>query len=239
MLTFIDVLNEQTTWQTSFDVKTWFERVSEQSAPSDGSVSEFQSLLSEIRNAVSALHFNQSATLDWLDKYLAKLHLEFCPPGHDDQATSRLLPALRARRSSDSSDSLLRCVGDTMVLQFAQFLSECVQSKQILVGRCEGLFKTATLEDRDGVSQYPHEVELCWREEIPVLVESKLTDDFAIQRCADFFLVTPKGRFCSDSCRFTTFQITKQLKDPNYLAEKQKRYRQGKKDSSATKTTKR
>jgi hypothetical protein len=74
------------------------------------------------------------------------------------------------------------------------------------------------------------EYEKRWRQEIELLNEHGQTKAPELERCPDLFVASPKARFCSDACRFTTFQIAKHVKTPGYHAEKQKRYRKKQSD---------
>jgi hypothetical protein len=70
----------------------------------------------------------------------------------------------------------------------------------------------------------PEHLEKYWRDEIALLAAgSKNTEGW--QRCANLFPAAGKSRFCSDSCRFATFQLVKQVEDSGDLGQKQRRYR--------------
>jgi hypothetical protein len=100
------------------------------------------------------------------------------------------------------------------------------------IARCVGLFRENSNARLSVVRSISNESERRWRDEIDLLKDYELTESPAVQRCADIFLAAPKAKFCSDACRFTTFQLAKQLRDPRYHADKQKRYRNKMTDSN-------
>jgi hypothetical protein len=130
---------------------------------------------------------------------------------------------------SPDADSLLDLLRKTLLLQFAQFIGGIIDSgidETPRIDRCRGVYRDDS--DVPDFAAFPPKVEKQWRDEIELLVQHEAAASDVL-RCEYFFPRTPKGRFCSDSCRFSTFQITKQLAEPNYLADKQKRYRSSKK----------
>ncbi|HEY9788628.1 MAG TPA: hypothetical protein V6D17_24790 [Candidatus Obscuribacterales bacterium] len=141
------------------------------------------------------------------------------------------LPVFRARPRGNSDADILRSIRDTLIVQCAQFLGDSIQSgSQLSVARCEGLVKQGAYPEAR-VSALKPEMEAKWLSEIELLKEVQTHAAKGIQRCEDFFVATSKAKFCSDACRFNTFQIGKQLREPDYLAQKQKRYRSRKKQS--------
>lgn len=131
--------------------------------------------------------------------------------------------------SSPDADSLLELLRKTLLLQFAQFIGGIIDSgidETPRIDRCHGVYRDDS--NVPDLAAFPPKVEKQWRDEIELLVQHEAAASDVV-RCEYFFPRTAKGRFCSDSCRFSTFQITKQLEEPNYLADKQKRYRSSKK----------
>lgn len=121
----------------------------------------------------------------------------------------------------------------TLILNFSSDLSRMIESGDgLFVHRCEGLFRNQKADQISTVSGVNNATEELWRKEIPLIVEQRLEQTPEIQRCADLFVTRSRSKYCSDACRFATFQIAKQLKDPQYLAEKQRRYRQKKSDEN-------
>jgi hypothetical protein len=136
---------------------------------------------------------------------------------------------MAGNHTTPADDKSLEQLRLTLLMQFADFIGGTIDSGMTdaaRIDRCRGLYR----EDSEIplAASFPTAVEDKWRNEIDLLVEyeNSATD---VVRCEYFFPRTPKARFCSDACRFSTFQITKQLQEPNYLADKQKRYRSSKK----------
>jgi hypothetical protein len=59
-----------------------------------------------------------------------------------------------------------------------------------------------------------------WRNELPLLAAYRGPQD--LRRCANLFAASGKTRFCSDACRFATFQLAKQM-DVSTPASKSRR----------------
>ncbi|MBX9693003.1 MAG: hypothetical protein K2Z81_11510, partial [Cyanobacteria bacterium] len=191
----------------------------------------FERTLDFIRMQASEIHFNGRADLKAIDNRMKNIRIEV---GSETYPNASLrLPALHAKIEGDDDDALLKVVEDTVLLQFSIFVGQAHdRSDETIFARCEGIFREESAEAIFPVHEFPLDVELKWRQEIPVLVEQNLEQTPEIQRCADFFIPKGRARFCSDDCRFRTFQLVKQLTDPKYLANKQRRYRQ-KKDSGS------
>jgi len=221
-------LNEQATWMSYEDLIQWFSGLLGRPASlSRTAVVEFQDGLNCIRQQVSAIHFHESVDIPFIDQHLKDISLELISPISSDSAYSNALPRLRARASSSDDDALLRALKQTLIVQFAYFVSEALAQSEIPgIARCEGLYREGSSTHLSPADSLPEETELRWRKEIAALTEAGLESSTDILRCADYFLARSKARFCSDECRFRTFQLTKQLADPGYLAAKQKRYRE-------------
>lgn len=218
ILDWMDVLNEQFEWNTTTDLKKWFAQLTGHEADlSKQAINEFQKSLNFIREQVSALHFNESTDLKTLDKKLSGIKLSM--------SKNAVLPPLHAKTKGTSDADLLKAMEETILLQFASFLSEFLSEENQYLNRCEGLYKEKRSFDDESLAP-EMETEKRWRKEIPILVECKLLASTDIHRCGDFFIGKAQARFCSEACRFRTFQLSKQLTDPDYLADKQRRYRQ-------------
>ncbi len=220
-LYWIDVLNEHTQWTSGQDALDWLYKLTGQRLSiSAQEIAKFFEQLNFIRDQVTSLHFGESLNLgrlqERLDGVALAIHEEYVSDG---------LPLLMARKVSNSDADVLKSVCDTLLLQFAAFLSEAVDTKSSPgIVRCEGLFREGRKE-RKRLGALVSERESAWRAELALLqaAEAEVVDE--IQRCEDLFVYSAKAKFCSDACRFSTFQITKQLKDPGYMKEKQRRYR--------------
>jgi hypothetical protein len=226
-LTWVDILNEQALWTSYEDLITWFSSLLGRPAQvTESALEDFQAGLNFIRRAVSAFHFHEQIDIDCLNNHLKDVNLELgdLKPGADPYAG--VLPAFRARVDRQDDDSILMALKQTFIVQFASFVGETIEhSSGSPIARCEGIYREGSATHLSPVQSFPEDIELRWRKEIQVLSDAGLEKSPEIQRCADFFLPRTKGRFCSDECRFRTFQLTKQLADPGYLAAKQKRYR--------------
>lgn len=218
-LDWMDVLNEQFEWNTTEDLKKWFAKLTgKQTDLPKTAINEFQKCLNFIREQVSALHFDEPVDLKTLDKKLSGIKLSM--------AKANVLPSLHAKVQGTSDVDLLKAMEETILVQFASFLSNLIANdNETALNRCEGLFKEQRSFDKESLAP-PMEIERRWRKEITILTECKLLNSTDIHRCGDFFIGKAKARFCSEACRFRTFQLNKQLTDPDYLADKQRRYRQ-------------
>lgn len=215
-----EILNEEATWHDYGDFATWFSRVAGRlPIPSEAQFAKFRSELNFIREEASRIYFNQEPDASGINKRLSLYSLEI-----DTSATSGTrLPSLLA--VAKPGDEILDRLFGALLVGFAQFVAD-YQSGGPGLCRCEGVFRDARMS-ADSLTA----PEKRYRQEIALLEEVSLLEDPSIQRCADFFVGRSKARFCSDTCRFMTFQISKQLKDPGYLAEKQRRYRSKQRDS--------
>ncbi len=232
-VTWFEALNEQVEWSEPSMMLTWLADVfGFQLQPGDVAQARFISSLRMIRLHLGSAHFDKAFELSWLDE-----ELKLCSPRLNMKRTpGSRLPAFRADAAPDQlgnsesdSDMLIELLRLTLLMQFAEFIASTIDSgaeNSPLVDRCRGLYRGHSKVPEP--ASYPAPVEKQWREEIDLLQEFERAAADVV-RCEYFFPKTAKGRFCSDSCRFSTFQIAKQLQEPNYLADKQKRYRSGKK----------
>lgn len=220
-LHWIDVLNDQTQWTSDQDALDWLYKLTARKlSVSAEDLAAFFEQLDFIREQVTNLHFGEALALnrlqEWLDGVALSVHLDYAVDG---------LPLLMASKGSNSGADVLRSVSDTLLVQFVSFLSETVQTESSSsIVRCEGLFREGRNE-RKRLGALKNERESAWRAELSLLQEAEPHVVDEIQRCEDLFVHSAKAKFCSDACRFSTFQITKQLKDPGYMKEKQRRYR--------------
>jgi hypothetical protein len=213
-LQWLEVLNEQAEWSAPDDVRAWLVKTFQAFEPvSDAEVSTFEEVLSFIRQQANLLHFNGHVDVAGMNERLMNLRLQFTEG-------DRVLPPLRAIAEDES---VLQGLAATLLMEFSFFASASLVDPKVSISRCEGLYREKSSRVLASVFSGPFEPR--WRQEIPLLVEKNLVDSADVQRCGDFFLAKPKSRFCSEACRFTTFQLTKQLLDPGYLAAKQKKYR--------------
>lgn len=215
-----EILNEEATWHDYGDFSAWFSQVAGRlPVPEKMRYEKFCSELDFIREQASLIYFDQKPDVISINKQLKLYSLEI-----DAEATSETrLPSLLA--VARPGDQILDRLYGSLLVGFAQFVADNQNGGPGLC-RCEGVFRDARMSDVPLT-----EPEKRYRQEISLLEEKSLLDDAGIQRCADFFVGRSKARFCSDTCRFMTFQISKQLKDPRYLAEKQRRYRSKQRDS--------
>jgi hypothetical protein len=213
-LQWLDVLNEQAEWASPDGVRGWLDKAFDAFEPvSDQEIASFEEVLNFIRQQANLLHFRSQPDVSALNARLAILKLEFAEG-------TKVLPPLRAIADEDST---LQGLSATLLLQFAFFASAAMSDPKVAISRCEGLYREKSQRVLASVFSGPFEQR--WRQEIPLLVDKNLVDSPDVQRCGDFFVAKAKSRFCSETCRFTTFQLTKQLLDPGYLAAKQKKYR--------------
>jgi len=224
---WINVLNEETQWHNQADMRQWLAAICGHNLEfTKPDLDDFQKSIDQIRSTIDALHFGGVPDLDWLDEQLAGIKLTVCYESFLPQSLSQVLPLLHAQVQGNNSHDLLRALTQTLLLQFAEFVAGALGDEQApSIARCEGLFRESGHPTLSMVHSIPEASERKWREELEFLKQNDLTTTAAVQRCADIFIAGPKARFCSDACRFTTFQLVKQLKDPRYHADKQKKYR--------------
>ncbi len=236
MINWLDLLNAQTTWSAKDHlegfisdllgqpVATW----SKNGAISSENAKLVSNAIIYMRYQLSAKHFNAPVNLNFANERLGQCHFRLHQP---EPGSNCQLPLLRAVPAGTDEDSVVAALIDTYVLQFSQYISsaiECLPS--YIVSRCEGLHKAAQLAECDQYYQDNKELESQWISELKTADHKALDHLLEVARCADFFLQKGNGKFCSDACRFSTFAIRKQVSDPKYHAEKQKRYRSKVKD---------
>ena len=215
-------MNEQTVWTEPKNLEDWLAAVTQRSCRlPDSVISDFLAVLNRMREVLYDLHFHRNVDLSDLNTQLRGIQLGFQPE-------IGILPRFRAWALDEGDAALLLSVGATALVQFAGYIGEVLAGRPLDLLRCEGLFRDANMNSLSPVQGLNVDKELEWRSEIPILIETNRLESPEVHRCADFF-PGGKGKFCSDACRFTTFQLLKQLKDPDYLAEKQRRYRARKK----------
>jgi hypothetical protein len=233
-VTWFEALNQQTGWTELSSLNSWLAKVfGSDVEPGQDCQDRFTATLGRMRLQLGHFHFSDSIDLAWLNEELTtcrpvlQLHQNRSVNG-SRLPTFRISAAGLDKKASTASpkqddDDLLEALRLTFLLQFAQFLGDTVDggiSSSLRIDRCLGLYRDDL--PLPEAAAFPAGVEKQWREEIDVLQAADAKD---VQRCEYFFPKTSKARFCSDSCRFSTFQIMKQLQAPNYLADKQKRYR--------------
>lgn len=231
------MLNEASEWKTDAEIISWFSKQVLGTGPREANsissespiLQRFKSTLFQIRRTVYDFHFELSANLEWLKSDLRELQLDFDLPPQDLALAG--LPLLLSGSFQDSAnwqveEKALERLRGAVLLDFAFDLSKSMgQGKTPCAQRCEGLYRDQAAAGISMLPEIGEDMERCWRSEIEILKENSLESDSSIQRCLDLFSADSRSRFCSDKCRFNTFQIVKQIKDPGYLAEKQKRYR--------------
>lgn len=219
---WIHILNEQTVWTKPDDVSSWVSSLSGRRVDlSANAVSEFIQVLNDMRDLLQELHFSREIRLDTMNHKVESIRLGF-------QNELGGLPLFRALPRGPGNDALLHSIGETALVQFCTYVGDVQAGRPFDLARCEGLFRDQAMKTISPAHGASIHREIEWRCEIPILVEESLQESADVHRCADFFLGS-KGKFCSDACRFATFQMVKQLKDPEYLADKQRRYRARKK----------
>lgn len=225
---WVKVLNEHSEWRSNNDILMWFARLvnKPEAKPGQSAIHDFTQTLCQMRKLVYESHFKRELDVSWLNDELSKLEFEFKWPANKHQLS---FPLLRAKSSATGDDKFLESLRGALIIQFALDLDTHLRDgKGIGVQRCEGLFRDMNASKLTTVPEVSDNIEIGWRKEIGIIVEKELESQKEIQRCADLFEASSRSKFCSDACRFSTFQIIKQLKEPNYLAEKQRRYRQKK-----------
>lgn len=223
-LTWFEALNEQYHWLAPEDFSGWFHSVvggkQRSKPPTQSAINRFTNTLRQLRLNAAAVHFGTVIDTNWLNEQLQECRLVV-----DTSTDSARWPALRVRANSSEPDDVLEALRLTLILQFASFIADNLDNRDSSsrIERCLGLYRNdAPLPE---AAVFPAELESKWRQEIALINDNAASAD-DILRCEDFFVKTPKARFCSDACRFSTFQIAKQLQEPDYLATKQKRYRE-------------
>lgn len=233
------MLNQQAEWSSIDDTARWIANLSKAlDVSNDATLVDlefFLQLLQQIRELVSELHFNPNSisTRKKVDRFsedfISGLTLNY---------TQSQKFALRATMSSKvlgrTSSKSIDIIAGTVL---HSFVCDLANNDLTEIRRCEGVYRKqrAASAANDLMKQYSYVQEAKWRNEIAVLSE-ETSDESAtlLERCEDFYLPSIRSKYCSDTCRFKTFQIQKRLNDPSYLAEKQKRYRLKKSNSKST-----
>lgn len=224
-LDWMDVLNEQTHWHTRADFRLWFsEQIGRPASLLDGTIDGFDEAIGFMRRQVANLHFEESVDLLWLDTQLKTISLGLLHhQGAQEGADSRL-PRFRSRVKGMIDSDLLRAVKDTLLIQFAEFIGDALDgTSSRTVMRCEGLHRELPGSIPEAAS-FNAETEQRWRDELPVIKRASASG-IDLHRCVNLYVAAPKTKFCSDTCRFATFQTAKQIEQPTYTADKQRRYR--------------
>ena len=224
-LDWVEVLNEQKRWRSRAELLAWLSALIGRnvSIREGGTLDGFEEALHFMRNQVSNLHFGDPVDLLWLDTQLKTVslgvnHHQGAQPGEDSQ-----LPLFRARVKGMLDADLLRAVKDTLIIQFAEFVGESLDSEACLVNRCEGIYRGkmefGTAEEEAAEAR--------WRAELRVFTETVTYTFSDLHRCANLFTGSSKTRFCADTCRFATLQLSKILLEPAYQPDqdKQRRFR--------------
>lgn len=212
-LDWTEMLNEEAQWHDYADFLTWFSSVAPQLAePGAEQFEEFRTGLRFIRLEAAKIYFDGEVDIAALNNRLANISFQIQPSWGETR-----LPLLVAQTASEND--VLAAVAGAIMVDFAKFVADFVAGGPGL-SRCEGVFR-----DQRGEDLQLTEFEEQYRDEIDLLKDAQASEDPSLQRCADFFVGRRKARFCSDTCRFMTFRISKQLNEPGYLADKQRRYR--------------
>lgn len=224
-INWISVLNEQTEWSSLSDAEKWFAEALQRNAnPTQAALEQFWDSLNLIRAVVYDLHFGHTLDLEPINNRLDGARFAF------QSVSIGALPLFRATIEHENDSALLSSVGSTLLLEFGQSLSGHLSGEESFdVMRCEGLYRDPKLGRLSAAPDVDDAREIAWRREVEVIVEQGLDASVEILRCADLFVSASRSRFCSNACRTNTFQIVKQLRNPVYLADKQRRYRASKK----------
>jgi len=222
-LSWIDVLNQQSTWHSRADLLDWFSNlIGRRASLLEGSIEGFEEALGFMRRQVANLHFGEPVDLLWLDTQLKTVNLGLLHHQGAQPGDEAVLPRFRVRVKGLLDSDLLRAVKDTLLIQFAEFVGTVLDDEGAMpIVRCQGLYGTDSVRQVAQNATYPAETETRWREEIPMLTRDEST---TVIRCNDFIAAAAKEKYCSDACKFTTMQITKQTQETSYTGEK-RRYR--------------
>jgi hypothetical protein len=223
---WIDALNEQSEWRSSEQMLRWCAKILKKPGLklSEGGLKAFSDTLTQIRHLIYAQHFEYELDLRWLNRELSRVQLCFQSP-----AKTPGCPPLGAIAGGKGDEKLLETLRLAILIQFAADFSQSLASEtKVAAQRCEGLFRDLSANKLSTIPAVEDQIESAWRQEIPALIENELLHNAHIQRCGDLFAADSRSKFCSNACRFSTFQIVKQLNDPEYLANKQRRYRERK-----------
>jgi hypothetical protein len=218
-LDWIYFLNEACTWEEKSQAESFlFSIIDAQINLSDAEVGELSRAEAYMRKQLNSLHFSKEVDPLYLNERLAGMKLRLAHGVLESQEPG-CLPAL-APFSADKS--ALNNLIDTLLFQFAVFLGQTMDGAATYkVSRCEAICRKKAVEDCTAFYQKFRTLEESWKHE----VTQQMANLDEVERCADFFVSSHGGKFCSHSCRFNSFALRKQMQDPTYQAEKQKRYR--------------
>ena len=219
-LSWILFLNEACTWETKEQAQSFLGEIAgcaiEMSSAEVDSLSKLESYM---REQIACLHFKRPLDFSYINERLSEIRIKLQPTSLRQDANTLVLPSLIAK---DDSKNPLANMLDTLIAQFAFFLGDTVDGgATYTVSRCEAVCKKKAVEDCSLFYKKFRSLEDNWKSEIT----GDLQNLDEVERCADFFIANPGAKFCSDSCRFNSFALRKQLKSPSYQAEKQRRYR--------------
>lgn len=220
---WIMFLNEAATWETRELAEGFFSAVAGHELRLDEFNAKEVSLVEAyLREQLNLLHFKGVLNFDYLNERLGRMALRLVYP--EGNQSHDALPQFRA--VSTSGWLSVADILDTFLLQFAAYLSDTAGGARVNeVFRCEGLCsKDSVLDCRTYYERF-QTLEESWKNE--VLENTGI--ERPIERCSDYFVANPGAKFCSDSCRFSTFALRKKMQAPEYQAAKQKRYRERKK----------
>lgn len=233
-LDWMDVLNEQTHWHSRADFRAWFnELVGRPATLLDGTIDGFEEALGFMRRQLGNLHFGEPVDLLWLDTQLKTISLGLLHHQGAQEGQDSRLPRFRSRVKGMIDSDLLRAVKDTMLVQFAEYVGDALDGTSVRsIMRCEGLHRELPGCIPEA-ARYSNEIEERWLAELPAIRRAGETG-VDLHRCVNLYAGSAKSQFCSDTCRFATFQLEKQLGQPTYVADKPRRYRrrQGKQAES-------
>jgi hypothetical protein len=231
-LNWVEVLNLQTTWQSRAHLHAWFnELVGRPTNIIDGTVEGFAEALGFMRRSVANLRFDEPMDLLWLDTQLKTVSIGLLHHQGAQEGSDSHLPRCRSRVKGMLDSDLLRAVKDTLLIQFAEYVGDRLDgTSTYVVTRCEGLQRATAGNHVACEAVYPQELEQQWRQEIPLL--RHITPATAeLVRCSNLLASNGKSRFCTDECRFATFQLEKQVQEPGDIAVKQRRNRRREKQA--------
>lgn len=221
---WIDALNAQALWDETFQAREWISRVGGTSFDFQGDeVNSLISVLNFMREQLTNLRFGLKVESSEIDARLKGVSVMFSDRA--SQTPGDGLSLFRALPMGKTDKNVIRSIVETLLLQFAQYAGDALgPGSHFEVARCEGLIRKGKSLVQSPPLILPR-LEAKWRSEISLLKEADPEIAATLSRCELFFVARGKMRFCSDACRFSTFQITRQIKQPGYSAEKQKRYR--------------
>jgi hypothetical protein len=216
-LDWVVFLNEACTWETKEQANNYLQTIAGTAIDLSASeMAELSAAEAYMREQLNALHFGRALSIQYINERLAHVKLQLRAADNDLNSGLPSLSAFSSGRSDVGN------IIETLLFQFAVFLGDTMDGAATYrVGRCEALCRSKTVADCTAFYRKFRSLEESWKEEIA----HDLANTDEIERCADFFVATHGGKFCSDACRFNSFALRKQLENPDYQAEKQRRYR--------------